>query len=209
MHQTANQLAQSMARWCRDASTIYAACKNEYSTGIPTRSAIEAMIAEHRTAQNDDEPEKGDDGWHWRPTGLVKPEKPVKIKAVRRSRAKPKRNRDYIFVPQVGPNPFLRRPGRAMSVCASVARDYGLTLDDLIGACRIRHIAKARFVCYRLLRNLGLSTPHIGRILDKDHSTVVHGLQRFDAELERDEFLARVYRHHEKLRQEIDQALAA
>ncbi len=198
-----------MARWCKDASTIRAACKNEFSSGIPTRAQIEAMIAEHLPASNDDGPDARDNGAHWRPLGLVTPEKAVKVQAVRKSRAKPKRNRDYIFVPRPGANPFQRVPGRAMSIVASVGRDFGLSLEDMIGAGRNRHMAKARFIAYRLLRNLGLSTPHIGRILDKDHTTVMHGLQRFEVEVIRDDFFAEVYERHEAMREALGEALAA
>ena len=44
--------------------------------------------------------------------------------------------------------------------------------------CRRQNINKARFVLYRVFRLFNLSYPQIGKILNKDHSSVLHGEKR-------------------------------
>lgn len=63
-----------------------------------------------------------------------------------------------------------------------VAEDFGVTVKQLKGWQRHRHMARARRAAYAALRHLGLSTPAIGRIMRKDHTTVIHGLRKFTSE---------------------------
>jgi len=61
-----------------------------------------------------------------------------------------------------------------------VARCFGLTVADLKGRGRDTMLVQARSVCARLLRDRGLSYPHVGRILGgRDHSTIIHALDQF------------------------------
>ncbi|MES2987653.1 MAG: helix-turn-helix domain-containing protein [Pseudomonadota bacterium] len=60
-----------------------------------------------------------------------------------------------------------------------VAYETGLTFAELIGACRSKRMARARFaVMWLASRHAGKSTTDIGRALCRDHTTVIHGLIR-------------------------------
>lgn len=64
------------------------------------------------------------------------------------------------------------------SVLQAVANRHRLTIDDIKGPSRKAYICRARWDAMRLLRDRGLSLPSIGRMLNRDHTTVVHGLRR-------------------------------
>ena len=60
-----------------------------------------------------------------------------------------------------------------------VARVFHMTRRDLEGRRRTQHIAFARHVAMYLIReNTGMSFPTIGYVLNRDHSTVIHGCAR-------------------------------
>lgn len=60
----------------------------------------------------------------------------------------------------------------------AVAEAHHVDLFDLLGRSRERSIARARAALYVRLHGLGLSSPEIGRALDRDHSTVLAGLHK-------------------------------
>lgn len=57
----------------------------------------------------------------------------------------------------------------------SIAEQYGLTLEDICGPSRIQSIAHPRQHIMDELIGMGFSTPRIGRLLKRDHSTVIYG----------------------------------
>jgi chromosomal replication initiation ATPase DnaA len=63
-------------------------------------------------------------------------------------------------------------------VIERVAALHDVTPEDITGPSRLRRHCEARWQVMRELASKGLSTPTIGRILNRDHSTVVHGLRR-------------------------------
>ncbi len=68
------------------------------------------------------------------------------------------------------------RPGRILRLTAET---WGLDLSDLSGPKRHRHVVEARHVAMYLLRAYtGLSLPEIGKMLHRDHTTVLHGARR-------------------------------
>ena len=56
------------------------------------------------------------------------------------------------------------------------AEEFGLTVDDIKGKSRVRHLVRARQVACFLAREMtGHSYPHIGGIMGgRDHSTIIH-----------------------------------
>lgn len=69
-------------------------------------------------------------------------------------------------------------------ILAAVTAATGLGLIGLQGPARHRNAAWPRMLGYWLVRNLrpDLSLPAIGRVFGyRDHSTVIHGLRRFNA----------------------------
>ena len=67
---------------------------------------------------------------------------------------------------------------KATRVLKWVADKHGVTVGDLIGPVRAVPIATARFEAEYILRTrLGLGLKQIGYYLNRDHSTVIHGIQ--------------------------------
>ncbi len=68
---------------------------------------------------------------------------------------------------------------------------FGLTLAELTGRSRSAKVALPRqIVMYVMREELGASLPQIGLALDRDHTTVIHGIERVVTEMERDADLA-------------------
>jgi len=71
----------------------------------------------------------------------------------------------------------------AKHVIADVSRRTGVLPQDLLAQGRgLRHVSQARQECYRILhRDLGHSLPVIGRIMGRDHTSVLHGVKAAEA----------------------------
>lgn len=68
---------------------------------------------------------------------------------------------------------------RQLHVVARVAARYGLTAADLLGRDRRDHVARARWhAWYQLRCQFGSSLNQIGRLFDRDHTTILYGLRR-------------------------------
>ncbi len=68
---------------------------------------------------------------------------------------------------------------------------FGVSLAELTGRNRSAKIALPRqIVMYVMREELGASLPQIGQILGRDHTTVIHGIERVATEMERDASLA-------------------
>lgn len=58
-----------------------------------------------------------------------------------------------------------------------VAREYGYTVADLCGPGRSRTLTLARSIAaFLLCDQVGLSQPEVGRLLNRDHSTINYEL---------------------------------
>lgn len=65
------------------------------------------------------------------------------------------------------------------TVISIVAQYYGIRKDEIPGLGRSRYQIKARrMACVACQRILRVSTTRIGRVLNRDHSTVCHHLAR-------------------------------
>lgn len=60
----------------------------------------------------------------------------------------------------------------------AVCEHFNVTGDDVLGTRRTRYIMDARHVAFWLMRDAGRSLSEIGREMDKDHTTVMHGCRR-------------------------------
>ncbi len=85
------------------------------------------------------------------------------------------------------------RKVEAADVLGHVAEYYALEVADLVGRRRSRDIARARQVAMYLIRELTqLSLPQIGRVVgDRDHTTVLYGVDKIGALFEKDDALRR------------------
>ena len=72
----------------------------------------------------------------------------------------------------------------AQSIMRDACRKHGITMEELRGTTRRRDIVHARQECFYRMRTevtaLGrpLSLPRIARLFGRDHSTIVHGIER-------------------------------
>jgi len=73
------------------------------------------------------------------------------------------------------------------SILLAVGRYYGINADQLKGRSRHKQIVGPRQIAMYLLReDAHLSTPDIGRLLDRDHTTVLHALKQIVGDIARD-----------------------
>ena len=73
-------------------------------------------------------------------------------------------------------------------ILEEVGRQYKITASDLLGRSRSKTIALARQVAmYLLIYELELSPTQVGRLLgNRDHSTVIHGAGKINADINED-----------------------
>jgi chromosomal replication initiator protein len=84
-------------------------------------------------------------------------------------------------------------PTAVQRVLQLVADHYGLTVTDLVGPSRQRQVMRPRHVAmYLLHEHLGLSYVSIGKLLRRDHSTVIFGVRRIQAVEDTEKLLALV-----------------
>lgn len=80
------------------------------------------------------------------------------------------------------------RFGDIVTACAA---EWGVTREQLLGESREAPVVLARHAAMALGRRLlGYSFPRIGRLLARDHSTVMHGVRRMARMAEDDTELA-------------------
>jgi chromosomal replication initiator protein len=73
------------------------------------------------------------------------------------------------------------------AIVFAVGRYYGINADELKGKSRHKRIVGPRQMAMYLLReDAHLSTPDIGRLLNRDHTTVLHALKQVVADIARD-----------------------
>ena len=60
---------------------------------------------------------------------------------------------------------------------AAIAEAHCFTLEDILGKRKFKHLVAVRRKCIVMLREKGYSTTEIGRIMQRDHSTICHALQ--------------------------------
>jgi chromosomal replication initiator protein len=86
----------------------------------------------------------------------------------------------------VAPGPS-GRTATPTSILFAVARYYGVKADDLKAKSRQKQIVAPRQIGMYLLReDAHLSTPEIGRLLNRDHTTVLHGIKQVVSDIARD-----------------------
>ena len=62
----------------------------------------------------------------------------------------------------------------------------GVSLGDLMGRNRMQLVAQARNLCFWLLRtHMPMSYPEIGKMFDRDHTTVMAGVRSASRHVER------------------------
>lgn len=73
---------------------------------------------------------------------------------------------------------------RIGEIVGKICKDYDVDLLDLLGRSRKKAFVLARHkAMFEVRKQLGFSTLRIGRIFDRDHTTVVHALKKFEGSL--------------------------
>ena len=66
-------------------------------------------------------------------------------------------------------------PAYARQIVTRVADENGVRVADLLGPSHARRVSWPRQAAYVQLRDRGLSYPQIGRIMGRDHTSVLSG----------------------------------
>lgn len=80
----------------------------------------------------------------------------------------------------------IPRQARVADVIAVASRMTGIGHDALLGHNRKKQIMRVRQAIYLVARRCGHSYPQIGTVMDRDHSTVIHGTRVAEIHIERD-----------------------
>lgn len=59
-----------------------------------------------------------------------------------------------------------------------IAQRHGYSLADILGRSRTKRLVHVRRLCVLMLRRKQYSTSEIGRVMCRDHSTIVHALNK-------------------------------
>lgn len=109
-------------------------------------------------------------------------------------------------VPVSTPNPFTG-PFEFKRLAASIGQDFRVTADDIIGPKRFRTLILPRLVLTKLCIERGMSCKQIGRKMGgRDHSTILHQRDKFDAYAALYPAIAASYARHVALREEANAA---
>ena len=77
---------------------------------------------------------------------------------------------------------FLTNKRPLARVVDAVSKLTGVTIAEIMGPRRDRHIIRARFAAMAIARDyLNLSYPQIGREFNRDHTSVINAMRRVDA----------------------------
>jgi chromosomal replication initiation ATPase DnaA len=60
----------------------------------------------------------------------------------------------------------------------NAAQAYGVHQDEITGRSRTRTVCQARYAVMCALDDCGWSSVRIGKLLNRDHTTILHGLDR-------------------------------
>ena len=75
-------------------------------------------------------------------------------------------------------------------IFSSVFQKYGVSKEDLISAKRSKDIALARHITIFLIREVTeMSLPNIGKIFNRDHTTVINSIENIERRINTDSML--------------------
>jgi chromosomal replication initiation ATPase DnaA len=76
------------------------------------------------------------------------------------------------------PKPYTKKDGGMALILQDVSRATHIPIKVLLGDCRLKKTVRARWEIYQRAKQAGYSLAEIGRRMNKDHTTVMHGLKR-------------------------------
>ena len=71
-----------------------------------------------------------------------------------------------------------------MAILRRWAREAGCSVEDILGPSRDPFLVRTRHqAMHEVRKKTGASFPVIGRIFNRDHSSVIHAVKKVDAQL--------------------------
>lgn len=64
------------------------------------------------------------------------------------------------------------------ALIGEIAEKHSVKVEHILSPSRQQHHVAARHECYFTLHSLGLSSSQIGKVMHRDHSTVLHGIRK-------------------------------
>jgi chromosomal replication initiation ATPase DnaA len=92
--------------------------------------------------------------------------------------------------PEPEPEPQLKKETTREKIIRAICDKYDVTLDEMRSAARNKNITTARHECFYRFRHeikqkgRPLTVQEIGKAFNKDHTTVMHGINRHAERLE-------------------------
>jgi chromosomal replication initiation ATPase DnaA len=75
--------------------------------------------------------------------------------------------------------------GFRQKIIRECAEEFGISVKDILGNSRVNHIVMARRKAAWIFYQRGtMSYPQIGRLLNKNHSTIIHAVKKYQESLE-------------------------
>ena len=68
---------------------------------------------------------------------------------------------------------------KTRSLVIPVLKKYGIDWKTIVGHRRFQHMTMPRFEIYTVLRDNGYSSAKIGRICNRDHTSILYGVKKF------------------------------
>ena len=59
-----------------------------------------------------------------------------------------------------------------------LCKAHSVWLETVLSPAKSKRVMQARFACYEYLRTLEMSYPEIGRVMLRDHTSVMHSLKQ-------------------------------
>lgn len=91
------------------------------------------------------------------------------------------------------PTWYRSGPVDAQALLSGVARDFGLSMVEIQGPVRCKELMGPRSVVARILRERGRSYPTIGRLMHRDHTSIMNCVDRFDVYARQDPRVNEIY----------------
>ncbi len=89
--------------------------------------------------------------------------------------------RDYLLKPSEQPRPLH-------AILAEVCAKHGISERAFLGNIRNMEVTHARWEAWwRMRTEVGASFPQIGRVSNRDHTTIMHGVRRHTERVSREQ----------------------
>lgn len=172
------QYAQRIARYITDASTVRARTLDQYGRA-PSLDQIRKWQAYAREARafvrraaEMNAPAEGECPDFWQTPGFAGLAARRKMHGAAHAQLMAQQHIDAIRVDVI----------TARDILQETARAFGYSLDDLVGKCRDPELVKVRHFSMWVLTKRGrLSQAAIGRLMNRDHSSVIYGVRQFES----------------------------